>query len=78
MSNQEATPVGGYARGVQSLLEGERLLGVAVAAEIVGGANPGEKRDMGSVVSLRGGGRDLWREGAFVWVFLGGRIVERK
>ena len=31
----------------------------AVAAEIVGGANPGEKRDMGSVVAFREGCRDL-------------------
>ena len=33
--------------------------GAFFAVEIVGGANPGEKRDMGSVVAFREGCRDL-------------------
>ena len=38
-------------RGVASCMESVVVL-VAVAAEMVGGANPGEKRDMGREVAL--------------------------
>ena len=42
-SYREATPGGEDAGGIQSLLEGERLLEVAVAAEIVRGGVSGER-----------------------------------
>ena len=47
-----------------------------MAAEIVGGANPGEKRDMGREVALGRRQGNLEGQRAFVWVFWGGRIPE--
>ena len=54
-------------RGVASCMESVVVL-VVVAAEMVGGANPGEKMDMGLEEE---GGRELYRAGAFVWLLWG-------
>ena len=48
------------------LLRGCRVVVLEVAAGMVGGANPGEKMDMGLEEE---GGRELYRRaGAFVWL----------
>ena len=51
--------------------------GAFFAVEIVGGANPGEKRDMGSVVAFREGCRDLLGGEGFLFGFFEGVYESR-
>ena len=61
-------------RGVASCMESVVVL-VAVAAEMVGGANPGEKIDMGLEEE---GGRELYRGGELLFGYFGKRGEKKR